>query len=133
MLEPTQSLHTLVRGRAAFCLSLRPGLTLLGAEEEALCLPACSPRLATRDPQKLCHWPCVWVFAHVRGWRLGNGTVWPGRHAGEWSSELVRGREGLPEAAEQPQPTASSQAPASVLFEEHHAHTETVHFHQVWV
>lgn len=100
VLEPMQSLHTLVRGRAAFCLSLRPGLTLLGAEEEVLCPPACSPRLATRDPQKLCHWPCVCesLLMSEGGARTtfliqGNRTVWPGRHAGEWSSERVRGRE----------------------------------------
>lgn len=51
ILEPTLSLHTLVRDRAAFCLSLLPGLTLLVAEEKALCLSACSPRLATGIPK----------------------------------------------------------------------------------
>lgn len=89
VLEPTPALHTLVRDRAAFCLSLRPGLTLLGAEEKALCLPACSPRLATRDPKKLCHWPCVWVFAHVRGWCLDHIPQPGGLNRAAWET---RGR-----------------------------------------
>lgn len=96
-MEPTQALHTLVRGRAAFRLLLLPGLTLQGAEEEALCLPACSPRLATRDPPKFTLHVCGSLLMSEGGtWATflsqENCVAWG--TPGERSSELEYGREG---------------------------------------